>query len=150
MPVVSRTFRVNPGAAEVLGYLADFSHAEQWDPGTVSCTRSDAGPVAAGASWHNVSKFAGRTTELDYTLEQLTGDTLVFVGRNQGATSTDTITVRPDGAGSQVTYRADLRLHGAAALLGPALKLVFEKVAGDTERKLVTVLNTLPGHMVTE
>ncbi len=144
MPAVSRTFRVDPAPAAVVGYLADFSHAEQWDPGTVSCTRTDPGPVAVGAVWHNVSKVAGVTTELTYTLHRLTGDTIVFIGQNKGATSTDTITVRPDGAGSSVTYRADLKMHGAAALLAPAMKLIFEKVAGDTERQLTAVLNALP------
>jgi hypothetical protein len=33
----------------------------------------------------------GVTTELTYTLRQLTSDTIVFVGKNKGATSTDTI-----------------------------------------------------------
>jgi carbon monoxide dehydrogenase subunit G len=144
MPEVSRSFRVDPAPRSVIGYLADFANAEEWDPGTVSCTRTDAGPVAVGASWRNVSKFAGRTTELAYTLERLTADTIVFVGRNKGATSTDTITVVPDGPGSKVTYRADLALHGAAALLSPAMKLIFEKVASDTERQLTVVLNALP------
>lgn len=144
MPTVSRSFSVSPPPQAVLEYLADFGHAEQWDPGTVSCARSDPGPVAVGATWHNVSKVAGVKTELTYTLQRITGDTLVFVGQNKGATSTDTITVLPDGAGSRLTYQAVLELHGASALLSPAMKLVFEKVASDTERQLTQVLNALP------
>jgi len=144
MPTVSRSFRVTPAPQAVLGYLAEISHAEQWDPGTVTCTRNDPGPVAVGASWHNVSKVAGLKTELTYTLQRLTRDTLVFVGQNKGATSTDTITVESDGAGSKLTYRADLEMHGASALLSPAMKLIFEKVANDTERQLTKVLNALP------
>jgi hypothetical protein len=148
MPSVVRSFQVTPAPHAVIEYLADFGRAEEWDPGTVSCTRVDSGPVAVGAQWRNVSRFAGRTVELTYTLRELTGDTIVFVGENKGATSTDTITVTPGGpdgwAGSQVTYRAGLALHGAAALLGPVMKLAFEKVATDTERKLTEVLNALP------
>jgi carbon monoxide dehydrogenase subunit G len=144
MPMVTRSFHVTPGPQTVIGYLSDFGNAEQWDPGTVSCTRTDVGAVAVGASWHNVSKVAGVTTELTYTLQRLTSDTIVFVGKNKGATSTDTITVVPDGAGSNVTYRADLEMHGAAALLAPAMKLIFEKVANDTEQRLTQVLNALP------
>ena len=144
MPKVSRTFHVTPAPPAILEYLADFSHAEEWDPGTVSCTRSDPGPVAVGASWHNVSKVAGTKAELDYTLERRTNDTLVFVGRNKGATSTDTITVKPDGAGSTITYHADLRMHGVATLFTPAMKLIFEKLANDTERQLTQVLNAWP------
>jgi hypothetical protein len=149
MPTVIRSFDVTPGPQTVLGYLADFGRAEEWDPGTVTCTRVDSGPVAVGAQWRNVSKFAGREVELTYTLREQTEDTLVFVGENKGATSTDTITVVPGGpdgwAGSKVTYRAGLALHGATALLGPVMKLAFEKLASDTERKMTEVLNGLPG-----
>jgi carbon monoxide dehydrogenase subunit G len=144
LPAVSRSFNVSPAPQAVIDYLADFGHAEEWDPGTVSCTRSDTGPVTVGASWRNVSKVAGTTAKLDYTLRQLTSEKLVFVGQNKGATSTDTITVRPEGAGSRVTYRADLRMHGAAVLLTPAMKLIFEKLASGTERQLTQVLNQLP------
>jgi hypothetical protein len=144
MPTVSRTCKVTPGPPAVIEYLADFGHAEQWDPGTVSCTRVGSGPVAVGAVWRNVSKFAGRTTELTYTLRELTEDRLVFIGENKGATSADTITVEADGwAGSTVTYQAELTLHGAAALFGPVVKLLFERVANDVERQLTEVLNGL-------
>ena len=93
--VVERTFTIEPGPATVLSYLEDFSNAEEWDPGTVRCTRRDSGPVQVGSSWNNTSKFAGNTTELLYTLESRTDEQLVFVGQNQRATSTDTITVSP-------------------------------------------------------
>lgn len=144
MPTVSRTFTVTPAPWVVLDYLADFTNAEQWDPGTESCTRNDPGPVVVGATWHNVSKVAGVKTELTYTLQRMSSDTLVFVGQNKGATSTDTITVLPDGTGSKLTYQAVLEMHGASALLSPAMKLIFEKVASDTERQLTQVLNALP------
>jgi hypothetical protein len=49
----------------------------------------------------------------------------------------------PDGAGSKLTYRADLEMNGAAKLLNPVMKLVFEKLANDTEKQMTTVLNGL-------
>jgi carbon monoxide dehydrogenase subunit G len=143
MPKAARSFSISPSPQTVLNYLVDFSRAEQWDPGTISCTRVGDGPVAVGTSWRNVSKVGGYKAELTYTLEKQTPDTLVFVGRNKGATSTDTITVVPDGAGSKLTYAADLELHGASKLISPAMKLIFEKLASDTEKQLSKVLNTL-------
>jgi len=141
---VTRTFRVEPPPETVVEYLKDFAHAEQWDPGTESCRRIGSGPIQLGSSWLNTSRIAGITTELTYTLERLTEDTIVLVGRNDSATSTDTITVRPDGTGSQVTYRADIEMHSVAGkLAGPAVKLVFEKLGHDTERQLVQALNAL-------
>ena len=81
MPSVSRTFAVTPSPSTVIDYLKDFSNAEQWDPGTQTCTRQDDGPVREGSTWHNVSKIVGVEAELTYTLDAL-GTTLVFVGKN--------------------------------------------------------------------
>jgi carbon monoxide dehydrogenase subunit G len=134
---------VDPPPAKVVDYLKDFSNAEEWDPGTRTCTRTDAGALTEGASWHNVSNILGVTAELTYTLRELTDDTVIFVGTNKSSMSTDTITVRPDGTGSKLTYRADLEMNGAAKLLNPVMKLVFEKLANDTEKQMTTVLNGL-------
>jgi hypothetical protein len=103
MSTVSRTFSVDVSPEIVIPYLADFAHAEQWDPGTVRCVRTDDGPVVVGSSWHNTSKIAGISTELTYTLEQLTADRIVLVGRNDSATSTETIDVVRDATGSRIT-----------------------------------------------
>jgi len=143
MPTVSRTFSVDATPEHVVEYLKDFANAEQWDPGTQRCVRTDTGPVAVGATWHNTSKVLGNTTELDYTLKELTPRRLVFVGENSSATSVDTITVEPRGSGSAVTYRADLQMKGPAKLFAPAMKLIFEKIANDTEKRLTAVLNGL-------
>ena len=145
MTTVSRTFDVQPAPSVVIDYLKDFSNAEEWDPGTESCTRNDAGPVVVGSTWHNTSKIAGVSTELTYTLEQLTDDTIVLVGRNDTATSTDTITVVPEGTGSRVTYEAHIEMKGAAKLADPIMKVVFEKIGNDTEDDMTTVLNRLAG-----
>ncbi|MGO4662066.1 SRPBCC family protein [Terrabacter sp. 2TAF16] len=142
MPSVTRSFTVHPAPAVVIDYLKDFANAEEWDPGTESCTRVGDGPVVVGARWHNVSKIAGVTTELDYELTELTDTRVVLVGRNDSATSTDTITVLPSGEGSEITYHADLDMHGLANLAAPAMKLVFEKLANDTEEQLTRVLES--------
>jgi carbon monoxide dehydrogenase subunit G len=143
MPSVARTFTVAAPPSRVVDYLKDFGNAEQWDPGTQTCTRTDSGPIAEGATWHNVSKIVGVTAELDYTLTALSNRTLVFVGKNESSTSVDTITVDAQGAGSVITYRADLEMKGAAKLLSPAMKLVFEKLANDTEKQMTAVLNDI-------
>jgi len=144
MTTVTRTFQVDPQPAVVLDYLKDFTHAEEWDPGTESCVRTDgSGPVQVGATFHNVSKIAGVSTELDYTLVELTADKVVLVGTNDTATSTDTITVTPSAGGSEVTYRADIEMKGAAKLTTPIVKVIFEKVGSDTEDQMTEALNRL-------
>ncbi|MGZ6804641.1 MAG: SRPBCC family protein [Nocardioidaceae bacterium] len=137
---MSRTFVVDKPVETVVAYLADFSHAEQWDPGTVSCTQTSPGPVAVGTTWHNTSKIAGITTELEYTLERLEPGKVVLVGRNDTATSTDTITVVPHEGGSEVTYDANVELHGAAKVGAPAVRLVFEHLGNETEKGIQQAL----------
>ncbi len=146
MTKISRTFTVDPAPSVVLDYLKDFSHAEEWDPGTETCRRLDDGPVAVGSRWHNTSKIAGVSTELEYELKELTEDKVVFAGSNDTATTTDTITVVPSGSGSEITYDADIELSGAAKIATPVVKLVFEKIGSDTEEDMVTVLNRLAAH----
>ena len=143
MPSVQRTFSVAAPPDRVVDYLKDFGNAEEWDPGTQSCTREGAGPIEVGATWHNVSKIFGVTAKLTYTLDQLTHRKLVFIGENENSKSTDTITVDASGAGSVLTYHADLEMKGAAKLISPAMKLVFEKLANDTEKQMTSVLSAL-------
>lgn len=143
MTTTSRTFTVTPPPSTVVPYLADFSHAEEWDPGTVSCRQIGDGPVEVGTQWDNTSKIAGNETQLVYTLTKLTDDTVVLEGTNEQATAEDTITVVPSGTGSEITYTARLEMHGAAKLLTPVMKLVFEKLGNDTEEDMVQVLNRL-------
>ena len=128
----------------MIEYLKDFANAVEWDPGTQQCTRIDSGPIGEGASWHNVSKIFGFTAELTYTLNSLSDNNIVFVGKNKGSTSIENIYIDSANTGSVITYRNELEMHGALALLNPVLKLAFEKLASETEKQLTTVLNRLP------
>ncbi|WP_028473998.1 SRPBCC family protein [Nocardioides alkalitolerans] len=141
MTTVTRTFEVQPAPATVIDYLKDFSNAEEWDPGTESCSRIDVGEVVVGSKFKNVSKIAGISTELVYTLTELSADKLVFRGENDTATTTDTITVVPAGTGSEITYEAVIEMSGAAKLAAPAVKVVFEKIGNDTVEQMTEALN---------
>lgn len=143
MPTVSRTFAVDPAPSLVIDYLKDFSNAEEWDPGTVSCTRQGIGPIEVGTTFHNVSKIAGVETELTYELTELTAGSVVLEGENDSATSVDTITVVPHGTGSEVTYTAVIEAKGIGKLAEPLMKLVFERVGTKTEQQMTEVLNSL-------
>ncbi len=143
MPVMSRTFTVPKPPDAVLGYLQDFGHAVQWDPGTVSCDRIDSGPIAVGSQWRNASRFAGRQTELRYELERLEAGRLTFVGRNKTATSTDDMVISPDPAGTRIAYTATIVFHGVAKLVGPFLGPMLRRLANDTEASIVRTLSEL-------
>jgi hypothetical protein len=143
MTIVVRTFAVATAPGAVLDYLTDFGNTVEWDPATRQTTRNDGGPIVVGSSWHNVSKIRGLTTELTYTLAERGPARLVFVGRNEGATSVDTITVRPVPGGSEVTYHVDLEMHGLAKLVTPVMRTEFEKRGDETAARLIETLNRL-------
>jgi carbon monoxide dehydrogenase subunit G len=138
---VERTFDVQAPPEVVVPYLADFTNAEEWDPGTLSCKRVGDGPVAVGAHWHNVSQFQGREVELDYELIELSPTKVRLRGTNESATSTDDITVVPSGGGSRITYSATVEFSGMVKVFGPFLQPGFNKLADKTEEQLVAALS---------
>lgn len=145
MVSVQRVMSVSTPVETVLGYLADFGHAEVWDPGTKSCTRSDGGgPVDIGSTWHNVSVFNGRETELTYRLVSRTPSRLTFVGENSTVTATDDIRVEPsETGGTTVTYHADLKFKGLVKLAAPFLRREFERLGDEVARQLPPALERL-------
>ncbi|MEY9929703.1 carbon monoxide dehydrogenase subunit G [Catenulispora sp. GP43] len=140
---VQRTVSVNRPQTAVVAYLADFGNTVYWDPGTISCERTNQGPVDVGATWRNVSSFNGRTSELDYRLERLEPARLVFVGRNKQATATDDLRFAADGAATTITYNAEIQFNGLLRVAGPFLHGRFEKLADEVQTSLQAVLETL-------
>jgi carbon monoxide dehydrogenase subunit G len=126
---------------QVVEYLADFAHAEEWDTGTRSCTRIDDGPVAVGARWRNVSEFRGRETEIEYTLTRREPGRLTFTGKNKTVTSVDDMTFEADGDRTRITYLARFTFHGLAALAQPFVKPSLDKLGDDTIAQLTRVLD---------
>ena len=88
---IERTVTTTAAPEKVFPYLVDFRNATEWDSGTESCERvsGDGGP---GTVYKNVSKFAGNTVELEYTVDAVEQPRFVIVGRN------DTTTHPPSGS----------------------------------------------------
>lgn len=141
---ITRSFTVSPQPETVRAYLLDFAHAERWDPGTVSCLRIDNGPVRVGSSWHNVSRFLGRTVELTYTLARADADRLIFEGTNDAATSTDDLRITRAANGSRITYSANITLNSRfRVVLEPLMALPMRRVADQTVSRMSTTLSGL-------
>ncbi|WP_236652255.1 SRPBCC family protein [Streptacidiphilus neutrinimicus] len=143
---VERSFRVATPAPTVAAYLEDFTHTEEWDPGTVRCRRLDPGPPAVGARWQNTSQFRGRQTTLDYRLVAREPHRLVFHGVNRTVSATDDIAIRPHGDGTLVTYRATLAFKGLFRFAEPILRRSFDELADAVQARLPQVLGSLPPH----
>jgi carbon monoxide dehydrogenase subunit G len=138
---VSRSFTVPTPAATVLAYLTDWGHSREWDPGTVTCTQTSAGPVGVGTEWRNVLRLLGREVVVDFRLEHADEHTLVFAGRNRGATSTDTITCTPlDGGGTSIVYASHVEFRRLARLAAPLLTAEFERIGDRLVHRMAAAL----------
>lgn len=142
---VERSVDVERPVEVVFTFLSDFVHTEQWDPGTVSTTRTDAGPLGLGSRFHNVSEFRGRRTELDYEVMRFDqNEHLTFTGENKTVTATDDMALRATATGTHITYRAHFRFKRWARLAEPVLRPGFGKIADETVAQLAATLEQLP------
>ncbi|MFB6518878.1 SRPBCC family protein [Streptomyces sp. NPDC056401] len=141
MITVRRSFIVGVPLEDLVAYLADFAHAQDWDPGTVRCVRIDEGAVRPGATWHNTSRFRGRATNLVYVMESRETDRLVFAGSNKTVAARDVMKFEPRSAtATQLTYTASLRFKGLARLAEPFLRSEFEALADKVAERLPIVV----------
>src|SRR5579872_6918504 len=128
--VIDSTWNV----AQAFAFMSDFSNAARWDPGVLSAQRLDTGEVRTGSSFDLTVAFAGRTMMLRYAVRSITvPDRIVFAATTKLLESVDTLTFEQLGEGCRMTYDADLRFRGMAAVANPLLALGFRRV-GDRAR----------------
>ena len=132
-------------AAETFGYLATFSHAEQWDPGVLAGEQLDPGPVRAGSQFRLVVPFLGVRMALTYEVIRFVPDREVLLhAANAGLRSTDRIAVTSAADGSTVRYDAEVRLRGPLRMLDPLLRPGFRAVAERAAAGLAGALSRHP------
>ena len=128
--------------ADAFAYMADFANARFWDPSVSEARRETDGPVAAGSTFHLVSRFAGREVPLLYTLVSYEPSTrVVLEAQKPGFVSRDTITVTAAATGSIVQYDALLELRGARRLFDPVLQRLFTRLGDAATRGMRAALN---------
>ena len=143
MITLERTVRTDAPIERVYAYLSDFTTTTEWDPGTVRTTREQ-GDGGVGTTYRNVSKFAGRETTLTYAVQQLSQPELIRLrGENKTVVATDTMRLRPLGAGTEVTYQVEFAFQGLARYLEPLLRLPLKKLADDGAAGMKSALDRL-------
>lgn len=127
----------------VFAYLSDFTTTEQWEPGTVRTTRVS-GDGGVGTRYANTSRFAGRTSDLEYEVIGVTpGRSIQLRGQNDSLIAHDTITVTPHQGGSKVTYRIEFAFQGLLRFGEPLLRIavarLMDKGVEGLRRELATL-----------
>jgi carbon monoxide dehydrogenase subunit G len=145
MPSVSRTFTTTATPDAAYAYLSDFTHAEEWDPGTQSCERV-AGDGGVGTTYRNVSRFLGREVEVTYTTAELAPPTRVHLrGTNEQFEGHDIFEITASGRGSQVSYTAEMSFSGLSKLAAPAVAAYLPFLARKTVARLRSCLDEQTG-----
>lgn len=138
MPVVERMITVARPPEAVWRFLADFTTTEEWDPPTVSAERTS-GDGGLGTTYHNVAKYRGRRTEVDYVVtEYVENHCLQLRGSATGLDLVDTFTVQATPGGCCVTYQASFTpctAPGAAVEL-PSMTTLGDVVAESLQDSL--------------
>jgi carbon monoxide dehydrogenase subunit G len=141
--IVSRRVSAAADQEKVFAYLSDFATTTEWDPATVETVRLS-GDGDVGTVYRNTSRFMGRTTDLKYAVtERVAPQVISLRGENGALVATDTITVHPAGAGSEVTYRAEFTFKGPWRLVEPLLRPALRRLGDQAEAGLRTTLARL-------
>lgn len=139
---MERIFTVARPVEAVFDYLADFSHTQEWDPGTVTTVRTT-GDGGRGTTYANTSQFMGRQVELVYeTTVHTRPEELKFRGVNKSTTATDWMRFSPVGVdATRVHYRADFEFGRLVRLVAPlVIGRKLDGLADETVERLTAVL----------
>lgn len=143
MIVVERQVAAGAPAARVFAYLSDFTTTTEWDPATVRTERLS-GDGGIGTVYLNVTRFAGRETQVRYVVtDAVAPRTITLRGENRALVATDTITVDPGPAGCRVTYTARFEMRGVWRAVAPVLRPAFRRLGDDAEAGLQAALARL-------
>jgi hypothetical protein len=137
------TLQSSMAAEDAFAHLAAFERAAEWDPGVAEGQRLTAGPAGIGTRFRIVARFLGRTVPLEYRITRFDPPALVELSaESRTVRSVDEITFAPLATGSQVTYRADLRVRGALGRVAePLLGLAFDRIGRRAAAGLQRALN---------
>ena len=129
MAHVVKTFTTVTEPDAAFAYLADFTHALEWDPTVVAAERADHGEIGPGSRFDLTVRIGGRRLPLRYEVTAFGPGRVTFTARSAAYESVDTITVAPRGGATEVRYDARFRLRGVLGLADPLLALGFRRVA---------------------
>ena len=116
-------------ADDAFDYVADLTNFAEWDPGVRRAVQVEGKRAEVGAAYDVTVAAVPRDLTLRYeVVEHDAPRSCLVVARSAMFTSTDRITVVPDGDGSIVTYDAELALNGPLGLFDPVLRLAFGRI----------------------
>lgn len=128
---------------QTFSFMSDFTNARFWDPSVVSARRVDEGDLAVNSLFDLTVRFAGRDRVLRYRVTSIEDPRSVTFEASTGTlVSVDTLTFESRSQGCELTYSADLRFEGAAAMANPLLALFFRRLFDRARASLIATLGS--------
>ncbi|MEI6710475.1 MAG: SRPBCC family protein [Actinomycetota bacterium] len=119
---------------QVFARMADFTNAQDWDPGVIKSLKASEGAVGTGSAFLLTVPAARKTMELKYVITEFEPNSLVTLqALTPRLESLDRLSFVSTATGCEMTYDATLRFRGIAILATPLLALSFRKI-GDRAR----------------
>jgi carbon monoxide dehydrogenase subunit G len=140
---VEREIETACSIERAFSYVADFSTAQEWDPGIPSARRLDDGPIGPGSTFELVSRFGSTEQTIVYEITAFhPPNSVTFVGDGKRFRGTDVISFAAgkDG-GTRVTYVADLGLKGPSSLALPFIRGRLDEMSDRAVAGLKTALD---------
>ena len=107
---------------ETFDYIADFDHADEWDPNTTHAQRLGSVQLGLGTRFALDVRMGGRTAPMEYRITEYDRPRrVVLVGEGSGVATVDDIRFEHIGDRTVVDYMADIRLGGLLRLAQPFL-----------------------------
>lgn len=126
---------------DAFSYMSDFANAQFWDPSVVTARRIDGGALAPGATFDLTVRVARRDKTLRYRITSIEPSrTVTFTSSTVALWSSDTLTFETRADGCEMTYSAELRFKGLAALANPILGLLFRRLGDHARDSLREIL----------
>jgi hypothetical protein len=134
MAIYTTSIESTKSSADAFAYMAAFENVAQWDPGVIEAQRLTEGPIKLGTEFQVLTQTGKRRIPLTYEVTEFEeGVRLVLTASTSSLRSVDEIRVVPNGAGSTVTYKANLSLLGLLRIANPMLSPTLKKI-GDRAR----------------
>jgi hypothetical protein len=146
MTSFQRTFTTHWSPERAFAYMADFSHAQEWDPSVLEARRVDTGTLGVGSAFDLKVRVAGRVQPMRYVITQLSPRRVTFMCRLHNLQSVDTITVDGNGDHTEVHYEARLHFDGVRRVTEPIVSIGFRLLTERAARKLAQRLVGVPPH----
>jgi carbon monoxide dehydrogenase subunit G len=128
MTTINERLETSLPLPDAFDYVADFSNAQEWDPGVETAERLDDGPIGTGSRFRLGVHLGRRVAPMEYRITTYEPPhRVVLDGSGSGVTAVDDIRFEvTESGGTRIDYTADIRLGGLLRLVQPFLGGAFK------------------------